>query len=190
MNISKTTWIVGTVVLAALVLGWLLWPAGSTPQTPGQPVTLPNSGSIPGSQSAPVLRTSISMQDGTQAAVLDFIHNGTTISDSANAGRYLLAGNLGYCIGADQSKCQAASSTGFNIFYDKGTDFFSVGLITEPLSTARLNAEAFLEKALGISAQQLCALKYYVGTASRVNSFYDDRNLGFSVCPGATALPQ
>ncbi len=119
----------------------------------------------------------------------DFIHNGVTIPDAANSGRYLLAGNLGYCI-TDSQKCQAGAVTNFNVFYDSTAGSFTIALLKEPLGQVRLEAEQFLMQTLGITQEDMCRLNYYVGTTAHVNPYYDSKNLGFSFCPGATVLPQ
>lgn len=130
----------------------------------------------------------ISTSGGGTITANDFIHNGVTIADGANSGRYLLAGNLGYCV-SDPQQCQAASSTNFAIYYDSAQQSFAIALTEEPLGQARLDMEQFMLTALGITQQQMCNLNYYVGTSSGVNAIYATKNLGFSFCPGATVLP-
>ena len=132
---------------------------------------------------------SIPAVSGGFIETVDFMHNGVTIPDTANPGRYLLAGNLGYCI-KDTSKCQAGNTTDFNIFYDSIAKAFTIALLKEPLGQTRLQMEQTLMQTLGIAQQQMCSLNYYVGTISDLNSFYAGKNLGFSFCSGATALPQ
>lgn len=124
---------------------------------------------------------------GSPVAVKDFVHNGETIPDPQNPGRYLLAGDLGYC--APGTSCSAASSTDFNILYYEKGHSFGIALLTEPLSKARTEAEQFLLDHLGITKDQLCSLDYYVGTTYWVNEQYDSGNLGFADCPGAVPLP-
>ncbi|MBU6490888.1 hypothetical protein KGQ25_01895, partial [Patescibacteria group bacterium] len=107
----------------------------------------------------------------------------------ANPGRYLLAGNLGYCLSNPQ-QCQAAPSIGFNVYYNSGPQSFTVALTKEPIGQARLAMEQFMLTTLGLTQQQMCSLNYYIGTTYWVNAVYDNKNLGFSFCPGATQLPQ
>jgi hypothetical protein len=120
--------------------------------------------------------------------VSNFIDNGVTVADPANPTRYLLAGSLGYCTPA--GVCGAASTTNFTVFFDTEAQSFAISLTAEPIGEARRAAEAFLEQTLGIGPTQMCQLRAYVGTTYWVNELYDDKNLGFSFCPGATALPQ
>jgi hypothetical protein len=126
---------------------------------------------------------------GTAVITHDFIHNGTTIPDKANVGRYLLAGNLGYCP-SDPQQCQAAQASDFSVYYNSAQQSFTIALTKEPIGQSRLDMQQFLLTTLGITEQQMCSLDYYVGTTYEVNSTYDDRNLGFSFCPDVTALPQ
>jgi hypothetical protein len=114
----------------------------------------------------------IATQHGT-LVVNDFLHNGTTEPDAQNPGNYYLATTSSFAIG-----------------YDSGSQFFTIALTEEPIGSARLQAEQFLETALGISQPQMCSLRYYLGTDIYTNSFYGGENLGFSFCPGAVALPQ
>ena len=196
MNTKLIVWIVG-IFLGAIVLGtiwYFLATPTSAPQQPTQQssTTLPVSGSVfPASTTTQSSGTiALPTADGSATVTTaDFIHNGTTIPDKANAGQYLLAGNLGYCPSNPQ-QCQAAPANDFTVYYNSSQHSFTVALTQEPIGQARLDAQQFLLAALGISAQQICSLNYYVGTTYWVNSRYDDRNLGFSFCPGATALPQ
>ncbi len=131
----------------------------------------------------------ITVQGGGTVSTNDFIHNGVTIVDKANTDRYLLAGNLGYCL-SDPQKCQAGTATDFSAYYNSVPQSFTIELEKEPIGQARLDAEQFLSAALGLSEQQMCSLNYYVGVTIYVNSQFTGKNLGFSFCPGATALPQ
>ncbi len=131
----------------------------------------------------------VAILHGNAIATNDFVHNGITIPDTVNSGRYLLAGNLGYCM-SDPQECQAGATTDFNIFYDSTNGSFTIALLKEPLGQVRFEMEQFLMKTLGITQEDMCRLNYYVGTVSDVNPLYADRNLGFSFCPGATVLPQ
>ena len=127
-------------------------------------------------------------QNGNQVTLRDFLHNGTTIPDTANPGHYLLAGNLGYCP-LDPQKCQAAPSNDFSIYYNSGPQSFTIALTAEPIGQSRLDMEQFLLATLGVTQQQLCNLNYFVGVTRYVNAQFTAKNLGFSSCPGAVALP-
>lgn len=160
-----------------------------TELTPESSITIPKSpsGSATG-QSQGATGFTVQDQNGVQVPSRDFIQNGTTIPDAANAGRYLLAGNLGYCTDAQQ--CQAATSTDYVIYYNSGPQSFTIALTEEPIGQSRLDMEQFMLTTLGMSQQQLCSLNYYVGVTRYVNEQYTGKNLGFSFCPGATPLPK
>ncbi len=155
-------------------------PIGGTTEPTPDPSSTPSS--LPG-------RMSILSQAGTPVVVNDFIQNGTTLPDEANKGNYLLAGNLGYCT-SNPEQCQAASSTGFSVYYNGVPQSFTIDLTAEPIGEARLHMEQFMLKTLGISQQQMCNLRYLVGVTRYVNPQYTGKNLGFSFCPGATVLPK
>jgi len=204
MNTTTTKlilWIVGTIVIIVLaVVVWFFFFAAKQPSTTGtsapsgsmqSPVTTPLGGSSATS-------TATAGSGGATLAIptamgtietKDFINNGVTIPDVANPGSYLLAGDLGYCL-TNPPACRAGSTTGFNIFYDRTSQSFGIALLVEPIGETRHAAEQFLLQTLGVTESQLCALNYYVGTTAQVNALYDDRNLGFSFCPGATKLPE
>ena len=193
---NKKIWLVAAsiIVLAiVVVLAYnLLTPHKSPPigQT-GQP-SLPvssstNQGGIgepqPG-QTAPTLQ--IAGQAGN-IITYDFLHNGVTIADNANPGFYFLSGTLPCATG----QCPAAApSTEYEVLYNANKQFFNVALTQEPLGKSRTDVEIFLERTLGLSAAQLCSLRYFVTTDSRTNSIYAGKSLGFDGCAGATALPQ
>jgi len=198
MNIKLVGWI-ALVFLGTIFLGivWYFFLIPKiTPQPSGHtPVTLPVSTStsvgsvVPGDTPIPPGEISVRVQDGKSIVVNDFIHNGVTVADTINPGRYLLAGNLGYCY-PDSAQCQAASTTNFIVFYNSKPQSFTIALTEEPVGKARLAMEQFMLKTLGISQQQLCALNYSVGVTRYVNEQYTAKNLGFSFCPGAVVLPQ
>lgn len=167
--------------------------AEPTPELPiAGSITQTNTGIKPQSSSgtpATIASRSLITQSGETVTVNDFIRNGETVPDAVNPGSYILAGSLGYCL-SDGSCPTGAKSDSFNVSYNEKTHFFNVILLTEPLGTGRLEAEQFIMARLGISEQQACSLNYYVGTPYWVNEAYAGKNLGFSFCPGATALPK
>ncbi len=131
---------------------------------------------------------SVALENGNTVMANDFIHNGVTKEDPQNTGNYYLAGSIGYCL-SDGSCPSGATSTEYHIVYFSQDQSFIISLISEPIGQARIDAEEFLLKTLGLNQQQLCKLKYNVLTTSSVNSEYAGENLGFSFCPGAVALP-
>ena len=184
------------VILGVVVWFFLLAPKQPLASPTNSSVTLPLSGSttyVPplGSttSSGSTKTIAVGALGGGTVVTNDFIHNGVTLLDAANKGRYLLAGNLGYCI-SDPQKCQAGTQTDFSIFYDSTYGSFTIALLKEPLGGARLEMEQFLMNTLGITQSDMCKLNYYVGTTFDVNVAYSAENLGFSFCPGATVLPK
>lgn len=197
MNTRLIFWI-GTIFLGAIVVAtvwYFLSIPNVAPQTSNAPTTLPIGGSTsftvpPSATSSQVAQTmALAAQDGSIVAAADFIHNGATITDAANAGRYLLAGNLGFCLSNPQ-QCQAAPSDNYMVYYNSTPQSFTIELTREPIGRARLDMEQFLFATLGLTEEQLCSLNYYVGVTIYVNSQYTGKNLGFSFCPGATVLPK
>ncbi|MEK7604636.1 MAG: hypothetical protein AAB442_02470 [Patescibacteria group bacterium] len=181
-------------ILSAII--WFLFFAQKQPITtpPDTSVTLPSSGPVP-----VVIATSTTGVNGSGTiavgtlgggtlVTMDFTHNGVTIPDTTNKGRYLLAGDLGYCV-TDSSACQAGAESRFNIVYDSNYGSFTIALLVEPLGQTRRAAEQFLMTTLGIGQKDMCRLNYYVGTTVGINETYSTKNLGFSFCPGATPLP-
>ena len=124
--------------------------------------------------------------------VRDFLHNGQTIEDEMNRGRYYLAGQMGYC--PKDKFCSPGETYGvgkkvpFVVVYDLASNSFTVALSDRPISNARYRAEDFLGKTLGLYRDDMCKLRYQVLTSSSVDSTYSGTNLGFSFCPGAVDL--
>lgn len=192
-------WILGIVVVFALVAGvfyFVFSRSGQAPatnqQTNGQTGGFPNNTSnvVPGTPSAPGVqedKLGVASREGGSILVTDFIHNGETIEDPAAPGQYILAGELGYCLG-DGTCPKAAEVSNFHILFEDKTDFFNITLLSEPLSGARLDAETFLKARLGLQDRDMCSLFYWIGAPGAVSQEYAGANLGFSFCPGATAL--
>ena len=196
---TKIIWTV-TLVVGAVVIA-LLWYATVLPQASGPanlqptsnpPTSGPTSTTQPssGSSSSPSSDPSFTIvnRDGNAVTVRDFLHNGTTVLDTTNDGRYLLAGNLGYCA-PGSGACQAAPSTNYLVYYNSVPQSFTIALTEEPIGQARLDMEQFMLTTLGLSQNQLCNLNYLVGVTRYVSEQFTGKNLGFSFCPGATKLP-
>lgn len=114
---------------------------------------------------------------GTTISVPDFTANHQVIQEN-NGSYYYLTQDA-------QGNSQA---TDYSIVY--GTDSsLSIGLLAEPLSQARLHAEAALRKLIPVSNSELCALSFTVMVPQNVNDQYAGQNLGLSFCPGAVQLP-
>jgi hypothetical protein len=198
MNIRLIIWIIGVflgvVVLAAL---WYVMFAPKTvvPQTIVTNPTLPSSGTVQtnssgGTQGPHTIQTiTVTSQSGASVTSKDFLNNGMTIPDEVNKGKYLLAGNLGYCY-SDPQKCQAAPANNFSVYYDSVQKSFLIDLTEEPIGQARLDMEQFMLSTLGLPQSEMCSLNYLVSVTRYVNSQFAGKNLGFSFCPGATVLPK
>lgn len=197
MNTKLIIWILG-IFLGVIIIA-VLWYAIFAPKQISQ-TTQPNTdfpvseSIIPTSSSSDVSSQftqtmTLSTQNGEVIVTNNFIQNGITIQDKANAGRYLLAGNLGYCL-SDPRQCQAGSATNFNIYFESALQSFVIALTEEPVGQARLEMEQFMLTTLGVTQQQMCSLNYYVGVTSYLNPQFAGKNLGFSFCPGATVLPR
>ena len=159
----------------------------TNPNQTNFPVTSTGSGNSNGNSNNSSLMT-ISSSNGVQMTVPDFIHNGTTIEDPANAGSFYLVGSSGACK-SDGTCPKAGTSTDYTIVYYPSDGSFIIALSTEPLGSIRKEAEQSLEKTLGLSQSQMFGLKYSVMTTTYVSQAYGGENLGFSFCPGAVALP-
>lgn len=85
---------------------------------------------------------------------------------------------------------QTYPSHQFDVQYNSKTSVFIVTLNEEPLSSARLGAEAYLRDLLKLSNKQLCTLNVNVTVPYEVNPQYADyKTLGMSFCSGAAVLP-
>lgn len=190
-------------LIVLIVVGTVIWffifapkqpptvPTNSSGALPlsGSTTYAPTPGSATSSSSGSIKTMAVGALDGGTVITNDFIHNGVTLPDATNKGRYLLAGNLNYCISNSQ-ECQAGTQTDFVIYYDSTYGAFTVALLKEPLGQVRLSMEQFLMTTLGITQKDMCRVNYYVGTTFDVSALYSTKNLGFSFCPGATPLPK
>lgn len=78
----------------------------------------------------------------------------------------------------------------FDVAFNQKTSEFIVVLNQEPLGHARLAAEAFLTRTLGVTPKDLCGLNITITTPFSVNEVYGSyNNLGPSQCEGAVTLP-
>lgn len=183
---KRTVIIVSLIVLVLIVLIaaglYFLRPTPSA--TPPDP-TFPSAGGQGGALSQTMTLTS---RSGEPIVVQDFINNGVTERDTINPSQYNLAGKNALCELESDCYSGAASDT-FDIVYFSEEDAFAIGLTAEPLGAARISAEQFLMKTLGVSQDELCMLDYFVTTDVDVSEQYAGADLGFSFCPGAVKLP-
>ncbi len=188
--------VTGLVLLAAAIAAifWIMVPTAEedVQDTTNPPIVLPSGDPVPTGSGDPTTpepdALTVTAQNNVQIMTNDFLANGVTIPDTSNPGRFLLAGDLGYCVKEPQ-KCQAGTDMSYQIYYSTSTSMFSIALAEEPLGAVRSRAEQFLLTELGITESEMCQLKYYLGTSAYINPQFAGKNLGFSFCPGATALP-
>lgn len=191
---NSTLWIAGSVLLVltlAIVVGAYFFLAEvrqptSTEETPSA-TYFPTSGGLSGGSSGTETR-SLTLATGERIVVKDFLSNGITFEDPANAGSYFLAGKLEYCL--EDGTCPDTNTPNFSILFIEADQSFSISLNEEPLKGSRISAERYLREALGMSEKEMCDLQYSLGTTVSVNEAYGSiTNLGFSFCEGAIALP-
>ena len=175
--------ILGIAMLAFVFLREQKEPEPETvPQNPG--TYFPSTGSSTGGTA----QRPIMLSTGEQIMANDFINNGVTFEDPVNEGSFYLAGKLDYCL--EDGTCPDTRTPEFSILYLEAEQSFIVSLNEEPLRESRGKAEEYLMRALGISQNEMCSLTHTVGTTVSVNEAYGSiTDLGFSFCPGATALP-
>lgn len=153
------------------------------PQLPVAGTRLPTTG-----DTSPAFRGGLTLAsvDGGTVATRDFLKLPGTVADQVIPHYYY----LGYHTAEGQNDPSASDAPPYIISYASDTQYFNVAILQEPIGAVRLAAEAYLSAALGISSSELCRLQYTVSTPERVNATFASRNLGFSQCPGAAALPQ
>lgn len=76
----------------------------------------------------------------------------------------------------------------FGVIFNETNGSFAIGLEKEPIAQARLEAEVYMQIALGLSADDMCSLNIFVGVPYSINKFYSGQNLGLSFCPGSVSL--
>lgn len=125
---------------------------------------------------------SIKVPAGGTYEVRNFIKNGDALEDTYNRGNYFVGNTY-------PSPSSPSPMPPYIITYSAQSQFFNVVLYKEPLSRSRNEAEVFLQRTLGIRSADLCMLDYMVSTPYTVSETYTSRDLKFSMCPGAVALP-
>ena len=178
----KAIFALGAVLfLLALALGaWALTMAlqqePPEPETPA--VSDPFGGiSIPVAPESPKAAT-IADREGNAVPVPDFT-GGLDPLQGTDGTYYLLHGPE-----------YSAEGFTFSAQYGERDSSFLVTLLSEPLSSARADAERFLRDELELSDAALCALNTRVVAPADVNEAYAAHgDLGLSFCPGAVPLP-
>lgn len=78
----------------------------------------------------------------------------------------------------------------FSVQYGEMDSQFLVMLISEPIGSARTDAEAYLRNLLSLSDQELCELNIDISVTPDVNEAYSQySDLGLSFCRGSVTLP-
>lgn len=178
MNSSRII-IVG-VVLVLLLLGGIAFTLLRDTETPQGPLgtSFPNSGERP-TQETDVSGAEITLrlQNGKTVEVSNFTKDADTKADPQNPGFYLVGQGSG-----------AVRDTSFDITYIAQTGFFNVSLMQAPIKDVRRRAEAYLMSTLGLSEDEMCALRYSVATPAFVDESYSGTDLRFSFCTDAVPL--
>jgi hypothetical protein len=108
--------------------------------------------------------------DGVGVLVKNFLPSDTSL-EASEGGDIIIAENEWY-----------------RVTYYLPTQGISVFLLQEPLGDARHLAESHVIELLGITQSDACRIFHLVAAPGEVNAVYAGKNLGFSFCPGATAL--
>jgi hypothetical protein len=108
--------------------------------------------------------------------VRNFFVDPLTTADPVNDGHYQLGTYIDPSLSTE-------ADVPYYIEYIASTQYFIISLRREPVAAARLEAEQFLLKHLGISEQDLCGLNYMVSVPARISVLNAGQNLGFSFCP-------
>lgn len=115
------------------------------------------------------------------------VGRGLVVSDFTKVDQPSWAGPWGYAVAG-------TATSSFLITYvaeDKAghPGEFLIALNSQPLGSARRDAEAALIGKLGVSKADLCELVVHVRSAPGLSARYDGADLGLSYCPGAVSLP-
>ncbi len=137
-----------------------------------------------GTQASSGNTISIAATNGGTIQANNFKNDPATTQDPINTGYYY----LGYHVYGGVPDSTSTNTLPYVIEYIDTTQYFNIELLQEPIGVTRQQAEQYLMAHLGISQSQMCELNYMVSVPYSVNQFYSSRSLGFSFCPGATAL--
>lgn len=140
--------------------------------TPDRPIVVDNQATL-----------SIGTAASGTMSVKDFLSDADTFADTLNKEHYFLGNRF-----LDDAGVATTPAPTYIIEYYAQSQTFNVALLQEPIGQSREQAQQYLAKKLGISSQQLCALKYMVSVPGYVSDIYTSIDLRFSFCPNATAL--
>jgi hypothetical protein len=162
------------IIVGAGAFLFLRKPSAEPVPTPSEnPFGNTGSGTVGGGD-VPPGGIDISFSDGTRTSVPDFTKE-----------------NQPAVAGPDTGFEAAGSAEGdYQVLYFPEDSYFLVTIFAEPIGENRARAESELRTRLGLTDAELCDLNADVFVTEDVNEFYSGADLGFSFCPGATALPQ
>ena len=164
------------VVILLTVVGFVYIFGGLAPSSPSQNTD----GQSPFPNTRPAINSS--PQGISASSRKDILKDPDTKADPNNPGHYFVGNYI-------DSTIDAPPTVPYAIEYIAASDYFSVALLKEPLSSSRATAEQYLMQRLGVTQDDMCRLKYMVSAPAWVNTTYASTNFGFSFCPGATVLP-
>jgi hypothetical protein len=172
--------VTSVIVILLIIIGVIFVMKAFHPATPVTTGTNPfGQTGLQGGQTTGTVANTVKIQTraGDMLSVPDFTTGHP--SDKESNGTY-------YDVTQDSSGNEL--NPDFSIVY--GTDSsVSIGLLAEPLSQARLHAEAMLRKLIPLTDAQLCALDVSVMVPASVSDVYAGTDVGLSFCPGAVKLP-
>ena len=115
--------------------------------------------------------------------VPNFLKNTDVHKDIHNEGQYFL--------GNTPPQTPAEKMPNYVITYIPQTQYFNIVLLHNPLEDNRRDVETYLMHMLGFTTpEQLCDLKYTVGTQPSVSQVYAGLDLKFSTCQDSVTLRQ
>lgn len=169
------------VLLSIAVLGYVGVRMFGTrePGTPGQPFSPSGGTQGPGgSVSQTPNTTSIRTRSGETISVPDILSGHEP--QSMDGGRF-------YTLYGPEYSTEGFS---FSLQYSEKDSQFLVLLQTEPIGTARIEAQKYLGALLKLPDSELCTLNTVVLVTPDVSEVYSQyENLGISFCPNAVKLP-
>lgn len=179
--------IIVLIVCLLIALAWQFLTRPEVPTDQGNTVnTFPVTGSNVNPSENDIATTSkilsVKTVDGGTLKVKNFLDDSETIADPQNKDTYYL-GNHFSLDGSPQE-----GEPEYVIAYISTTQYFNIGLFSEPIGASRKHAEEYLLQHLGVTKDQLCTLNYTVSVPYTVNQFLTSRDLRFSFCTGNVPL--
>lgn len=173
----KKIMIIGTVAVLILGIGLFIFQKKNTPE--GTQVTSDTT-----EQSVsynPVADTATPEQQALRNQVKEKIQNNTIeTSYSSTPGAVL--------VDKYPPEVSPAKNPDYDTLFYPETNTFDMMLYAFPLEETRKRAGKYLAETLGVSEQELCQLKIFVGVSPSTSSSLAGKNLGLSSCPGNTDL--